>query len=42
MANSKFEDNSMIDQDDSYGNYRPAFLIKKHKVTGRTDEIMKL
>ena len=39
---SKFEESSMIDQDDSYGNYRPAFLIKKHKVTGRTEEIMKL
>ena len=39
---SRFEDSSMIDQDDSYGNYRPAFLIKKHKVSGRTEEIMKL
>lgn len=38
----RFEDSSNIDQDDSYGNYRPAFLIKKHKVAGRTDEIMKL
>jgi len=41
-ALSKFEDSSNIDQDDSYGNYRPAFLIKKHKVSGRTEEIMKL
>jgi len=38
----RFEDSSNIDQDDSYGNYRPAFLIKKHKVAGRTEEIMKL
>lgn len=38
----RFEESSTIDQDDSYGNYRPAFLIKKHKVTGRTEEIMKL
>ena len=39
---SQFEEQSNIDQDDSYGNYRPQFLIKKHKVAGRTDEIMKL
>jgi len=38
----RFEDSSNIDQDHSYGNYRPAFLIKKHKVAGRTEEIMKL
>jgi len=39
---SRFVEDDMVDQDDSYGNYRPAFLIKKHKVTGRTEEIMKL
>lgn len=39
---SRFEDNSQIDQDDSYGSYRPAFLVKKHKVLGRTEDIMKL
>jgi len=39
---SRFEENSNVDQDDAYGNYRPQFLVKKHKVTGRTEEIMKL
>lgn len=39
---SKFEEKSFIDQDDSYGNYKPSFQVKNHKVTGRTEEIMKL
>ena len=37
-----FEEKSNIDQDDAYGNYKPAFLIKSAKVAGRSDEIMKL
>lgn len=41
-AFSKFEEKSFIDQDDSYGNYRPSFEVKNHKVTGRTEDIMKL
>jgi hypothetical protein len=39
---SKFLEDSVIDQDDSYGNYRPGFLVKKTKVTGRTNEILRL
>lgn len=39
---SRFAEDDMIDQDDSYGNYRPTFLVKNHKVIGRTEEIMKL
>jgi hypothetical protein len=32
----------VVDQDDSYGNYRPGFRVKNNKVTGRTSEILKL
>jgi hypothetical protein len=39
---SRFQEDSIVDQDDSYGNYRPGFLVKKTKVTGRTREILKL
>jgi hypothetical protein len=33
---SRFEEKSKIDQDDSYGNYKPIFLVKNRKVTGKT------
>ena len=39
---SKFEEKSLLDQDDSYGNYKPKFQTKNYKVTGRTREVMKL
>ena len=39
---SKFEERSCLDQDDSYGNYKPKFQTKSYKVTGRTREVMKL
>lgn len=39
---SKFDEKSVLDQDDSYGNYRPKFQTKNKKVTGRTKEVMKL
>ena len=39
---SRFAEDSIIDQDDSYGNYRPKFQVKNTKVTGRTSEILKL
>lgn len=39
---SKFEEKSLLDQDDSYGNYKPIFQTKNYKVTGRTREVMKL
>lgn len=39
---SKFEEKSLLDQDDSYGNYKPKFQTKNYKVTGRTGEVMKL
>ena len=39
---SKFEENSVFDQDDAYGNYKPPFEVTKKKVTGRSKEIMKL
>ena len=42
VKTKNFEENSNIDQDDAYGNYRPMFLTKNTKVTGRTHEIMKL
>lgn len=38
---SRFEEKS-LDQDDSYGNYKPKFQTKNYKVTGRTREVMKL
>lgn len=33
---------SSVDQDDSYGNYKPAFLTKKRAVNGRSPQIMML
>lgn len=39
---SKFDEKSLLDQDDSYGNYKPKFQTKNYKVTGRTREVMKL
>ena len=45
MVNSKlsvFEEKSRIDQDDSYGNYKPKYLTKKFKVTGKAGDIMQL
>ena len=39
---SIMEGQSILDQDDSYGNYRPTFLVKNHKVTGRTPQIIQL
>jgi hypothetical protein len=39
---STFYENSKLDQDDAYANYRPIFAIKNNKVTGRTEEIIKL
>ena len=39
---SKFDEKSMLDQDDSYGNYRPKFQTKNYKVTGGTSEVMKM
>ena len=39
---SILEGQSLLDQDDSYGNYRPTFLVKNHKVTGRTPQIVQL
>jgi len=41
-ARSRFEESSVLDQDDSYGNYRPKFEVKNHKVTGRSYDIMQL
>lgn len=32
---SRFEERSKIDQDDSYGNYKPIFMTKNRKVTGK-------
>ena len=42
FENKSFTEDSRMDQDDAYGNHRPAFLVKKSKVTGRTTDIMKL
>ena len=37
---SRFEENSTIDQDDAYGNYRPQFGAKNNKVEGKSNLIM--
>lgn len=39
---SKFEEKSLLDQDDAYGNYKPKFQTKNYKVTGGTREVIKL
>jgi hypothetical protein len=35
--NSNFYENSIIDQDDAYGSYKPMFMTKKRAVEGRSD-----
>lgn len=35
IAKSAFKESS-VDQDDSYGNYKPAFMTKKRAVNGRS------
>lgn len=32
---SRFEERSKIDQDDSYGKFKPIFMTKNRKVTGK-------
>ena len=38
----QLEDFNSLDQDDAYGSHRPKFATKNNRVTGRTDEVVKL
>lgn len=38
----RLEDFGSLDQDDAYGSHRPKFATKNNRVTGGTDEVVKL